>query len=123
MGVLCSVFTLCSVFFLQEQGYQRTVMRNTFKDGQPYKGINTTYLTPEGQMFELQFHTPTSFQMKDVINHPLYEQQRILPNTDPTWVSLRNQMIQNSSSVPNPPGVTSIKKIGKAHESLQVLRS
>lgn len=95
---------------LQKQGYVPTVLRNTFKDGQPYKGINSTYLTPEGEMFELQFHTPESFQMKDLINHPLYEQQRVLPRTDPAWTNLRDQMIQNSSSVPNPPGVSSIKK-------------
>lgn len=95
---------------LQNQGYKSLVIRNTFKDGQPYKGINSTFLTPEGEMFELQFHTQESFKMKDIINHPLYEQQRLLPLTGPTWTNLRNQMIQNSSSVPNPPGVTSIKK-------------
>jgi hypothetical protein len=94
---------------LQEQGYQLTALRNTFKAGQPYKGINATYLTPGGDMFELQFHTPASFQMKDVVNHPLYEQQRVLPRTDPAWTTLRNQMIQNSSGVPIPPGASSIK--------------
>lgn len=94
---------------LQEQGYQLTALRNTFNAGQPYKGINATYLTPGGDMFELQFHTPASFQMKDVVNHPLYEQQRVLPRTDPAWTALRNQMIQNSSSVPIPPGASSIK--------------
>lgn len=96
---------------LEEQGYKRTVLRNTFKKGQPYMGINTTYLTPEGEMFELQFHTPESFHMKDVINHPLYEQQRILPISDPAWRALRDQMILNSSAVPIPPGAASIKKI------------
>jgi len=95
---------------LQGEGYQLTALRNTFKEGQPYKGINSTYLTPDGQMFELQFHTPESFRMKDVINHPLYEQQRVLPRTDPAWTDLRNQMIQNSSTVPIPPGVFSINK-------------
>jgi YD repeat-containing protein len=102
--------TKAAMSAMQEQGYQLTVLRNTFKDGQPYKGINTTYLTPEGEMFELQFHTPTSFKMKDVINHPLYEQQRVLPRTDPAWTDLRNQMIENSASVPIPPAASSIKK-------------
>lgn len=94
---------------MREQGYEQLSLSNTFKPGRPYLGINSTYLTPEGQMFELQFHTPTSFEMKDVVNHPLYEQQRVLPKTDPMWSTLRQQMIQNSSTVPIPPGVSNIK--------------
>ena len=29
-----------------------------------YKGINTRWVTPEGQRFEVQFHTPDSFHAK-----------------------------------------------------------
>lgn len=95
---------------LKAQGYQQIALNNTFKAGRPYLGINSTYLTPEGQMFELQFHTPASFQMKDFVNHPLYELQRVLPKTDPVWQSLQQQMIQNSSTVPIPPGASTIKR-------------
>lgn len=96
---------------LRAQGYEQTAFRNTFKPGQPYVGINSTYLTPGGDMFELQFHTSASFQMKDVVNHPLYELQRVLPRTDPTWDSLRQQMIQNSSTVPIPLNASKIKSV------------
>ena len=96
---------------LKAQGYEQTAFRNTFKPGQPYMGINSTYLTPGGDMFELQFHTSASFQMKDVVNHPLYELQRVLPRTDSTWNSLRQQMIQNSSTVPIPPNASMIKGV------------
>lgn len=95
---------------LQAQGYQQIALRNSFKSGQPYPGINTNYLTPEGQVFELQFHTPSSFYMKDAINHHLYEQQRLLPDLHPQREILREQMIQNSAAVPIPPGVSTIKK-------------
>ena len=96
---------------LQAQGYEQTALSNTFKAGRPYLGINSTYLTPGGDMFELQFHTPTSFQMKDVVNHPLYELQRTLPGarSNPMWQPLQEQMIQNSTAVPIPPGALKIK--------------
>ncbi|MCS0604169.1 hypothetical protein NX794_23570 [Streptomyces sp. LP11] len=46
--------------------------KNTWQDP-AYKGINTTWQQQEsGQRFELQFHTPDSFQAK-TDNHELYE--------------------------------------------------
>jgi hypothetical protein len=94
---------------MDQNGYQLVRMSNTFKAGVPYKGINATYRTAEGQEFELQFHTPESFYMKDVVNHPLYEQQRVLEEFSPEWNLLKQQMIENSNTVMNPPGVNQIK--------------
>jgi hypothetical protein len=96
---------------LKAQGYTQTKFSNTFKPGQPYMGINITYSTPKGEIFELQFHTSASFHMKDVINHPLYEKQRVLPDGDTQIKTLRDQMTQNSSSVSIPPGASSIKRL------------
>ncbi|MFH8337755.1 hypothetical protein [Streptomyces sp. AM6-12] len=49
--------------------------KNTWKDP-VYKGLNTTWQHREtGQKFELQFHTPDSFQAK-TDNHELYELAR-----------------------------------------------
>ncbi|MGW1284631.1 hypothetical protein ACWDBD_17650 [Streptomyces sp. NPDC001118] len=46
--------------------------KNTWQDP-VYKGVNTTWQQQEsGQKFELQFHTPDSFQAK-TDNHELYE--------------------------------------------------
>jgi hypothetical protein len=94
---------------LRAQGYEQMALKNTFRPGQPYMGINSNYRTPGGDIFELQFHTPASFHMKDVLNHPLYELQRVLPEGHPQINALDRQMIQNSSSVPIPPGAPSIK--------------
>jgi hypothetical protein len=44
-----------------------------------YKGINTRWATPEGQRFEVQFHTPDSFHAKEYVAHLAYERIR-----DPT---------------------------------------
>ena len=96
---------------LKAQGYTQVKFSNTFKPGKSYMGINITYRTPEGYEFELQFHTPASFQMKDAVNHPLYEKQRVLPRKSQQFEELNRQMIQNSSSVPIPPGASSIKSV------------
>jgi hypothetical protein len=44
-----------------------------------YKGINTRWVTPAGQRFEVQFHTPDSFHAKHQVTHPAYKRIR-----DPT---------------------------------------
>lgn len=49
---------------LKNKEYKLQAMTNTFRDGAPYKGINSTYLSPDGELFEMQFHTPESFDMK-----------------------------------------------------------
>ncbi len=44
-----------------------------------YKGINTRWITRDGQRFEVQFHTPDSFHAKHHVTHIAYERIR-----DPT---------------------------------------
>ncbi|WP_128332180.1 hypothetical protein [Apibacter sp. HY039] len=94
---------------LKQNGYKEVAIKNTFKDGAVYKGINTNFETPNGQVFELQFHTPESFNVKQNINHVLYEEAR-LPST-PKEISdvLIDKMRENSSKIPNPPNVSDIK--------------
>lgn len=94
---------------MSEQGYELSALRNSFKDGVPYKGINTTYRTSDGELFELQFHTPESFDMKQNVNHEFYEQMRVLPEGAPEWQILKDIMVRNSASVPIPEGVSTIR--------------
>jgi hypothetical protein len=42
----------------------------------PYRGINTWLCTPDGLVFEVQFHTPESWATKQTHSHPLYVQWR-----------------------------------------------
>jgi type VI secretion system secreted protein Hcp len=95
---------------LDQQGYTLVKVWNQFKDGVSYKGINSTYQAPDGLQFEVQFHTPASFEMKQVTNHRLYEQQRLLPKHDPLFDQLNQEMIRNSATVPTPAGASSIRK-------------
>lgn len=94
---------------LEAKGYTIGPVKNTFKEGTPYKGINTTVTSPDGQVFELQFHTPESFAMKQNVNHPLYEEARTLDKTNPRKTELNDQMIENSNSVKIPPDIDIIK--------------
>lgn len=93
---------------MDQQGYRLVKVWNQFLEGVPYKGINASYHTPDGQLFELQFHTPASLEMKQTTNHPLYEQQRLYQRSDPQWKALNQQMIHNSKSVSIPKDAAAI---------------
>ena len=56
-------------------GYEMYLSKNSWTDPQ-YKGINTRWVTPDGQRFEVQFHTPESFHAKQCVTHDAYERIR-----------------------------------------------
>jgi hypothetical protein len=60
---------------LESRGYEMYYSRNWWTDPE-YKGINTRLVTPEGQRFEVQFHTPESFHAKHHVTHAAYERIR-----------------------------------------------
>ncbi|MEU6998289.1 hypothetical protein [Nonomuraea sp. NPDC046570] len=59
---------------LRGQGFEMELSRNSWGDSQ-YKGINTRWRNEDGQMFEVQFHTPESFEAKQ-LTHKAYERLR-----------------------------------------------
>lgn len=91
---------------LGQRGYEydeETQPENNWVRGTPYKGVNMN-LTVEGFTFELQFHTPESFQaVKD--SHGLYEEWRKEGAPDERKRELEAQMIERSDRVPFPPGI------------------
>lgn len=60
---------------LEGHGHDMYLSNNSWS-GQEYKGINTRWMTQEGQRFEVQFHTPESFHAKQYITHEAYERIR-----------------------------------------------
>jgi hypothetical protein len=60
---------------LEGLGYQMYQSRNSWDDAE-YKGINTRWVTQDGQRFEVQFHTPESFDAKQYVTHDAYERIR-----------------------------------------------
>jgi hypothetical protein len=61
---------------LEERGYSMIYSKNHWNDDPQYKGINTRWVTTEGQRFEVQFHTPQSYHAKEVLTHRSYERLR-----------------------------------------------
>jgi hypothetical protein len=61
---------------MQLNGYRMIYSKNHWRYDPEYKGTNTRWLTPEGQLFEVQFHTPESYDAKQEITHKSYERIR-----------------------------------------------
>jgi hypothetical protein len=61
---------------LQEAGFEHLTIKNSWAD-EEYKGVNATWWKDESRVtFEVQFHTPESFQAK-ALTHPAYERLRV----------------------------------------------
>lgn len=62
-----------SLDYLKESGYNLKKVKNFWKIGDgSYKGVNCQ-IEKDGQTFELQFHTPTTLDIKENKSHPLYD--------------------------------------------------
>jgi hypothetical protein len=69
---------------LAERGFELIESRNTWED-EHYKGINTRWRLPDSDIrFEVQFHTHSSFEAKQ-LTHSAYERLRD-PLTDPAEI-------------------------------------
>jgi hypothetical protein len=76
--------------------------------GGTYRGINVVVRDPAGYLFELQFHTTESFQVKQHENHTLYEERR-RPGCSPDRAQeLDIAMAEQWANVPTPDGVAEI---------------
>ncbi len=60
---------------LEAFGYEMYYSKNSWSNPE-YKGINTRWITPQGQRFEVQFHSRESFHAKHHVTHQAYERLR-----------------------------------------------
>lgn len=65
-----------------EHDYRMIYSKNHWAGDPEYKGINTRWIGPEGQLFEVQFHTPESFHAKHELTHRPYERLRSALTSD-----------------------------------------
>jgi len=66
---------LADIERLKNQGFDLHNLKNSWSSDQ-YKGINSQWVDPDsGQRFEVQFHTPISFEAKQ-LTHSAYERLR-----------------------------------------------
>jgi hypothetical protein len=94
---------------LESCGYQMCPSRNSWGDRE-YKGINTRWVNQDGQLFEVQFHTPESFHAKEYITHKAYERIRDPMISDRERKELKDFQLEVSRAVPIPDGAADILK-------------
>src|SRR5450759_1034901 len=87
-------------------GSEHIMSRNSWDDPE-YKGVNTRWLSPEGQVFEVQFHTPESYQAKQ-LTHTAYERLRTGPAPGAERPELEAFQEDVSTRIPTPQGALAI---------------
>ncbi len=99
---------------LEERGYEMYQCRNFWGNAE-YKGINTRWVTPDGQRFEVQFHTAESFHAKHHLTHWAYEQLRQPPDaaTGPQREQLKAFQREVAARVETPDGAMDIADFKK----------
>lgn len=93
---------------LEARGFRLQKVSNTWAEpgspqAGPYRGINTQWATPDGQPFELQFHTAESFKVK-METHAMYEEFRNPATSAARRLELNRIMTEMSDRIPVPDG-------------------
>jgi SPP1 gp7 family putative phage head morphogenesis protein len=104
--------TLKAIDTHKDLGYNTIEIKNYWlNDLNPYQGINTVVVSQSGQKFELQYHTPESFKIKNEEMHKLYEKQRLISDTSSMeYIELTDKMFELSNSIKIPVHVEEVKK-------------
>ena len=97
---------------LEHAGHEMYQSTNYWADPE-YKGINTRWVTQQGQRFEVQFHTPESFHAKQDVTHEAYERLRGPQITDEERRELEDFQREVSSHVQAPDGAADIPDFKK----------
>lgn len=106
--------TLSCIDNLENMGYNTVKVKNSWLDkNNPYNGINTTVKAPNGQKFEIQYHTQESFDLKNGKMHELYEKQRVITDKRSVeYIRLQDEMFDLSDALRKPKDVERVKSHG-----------
>lgn len=98
---------------LEDKGYEVMRVKNTLKDKNAiYRGVNTLVKNKRGYIFELQFHTAQSLEVKNR-NHIDYDIARDPKTSFLKRARLNKAMSDRSKSVRSPRGVNEIESFNK----------
>jgi hypothetical protein len=97
---------------LEDVGHEMYQSTNYWGDPE-YKGINTRWVTQQGQRFEVQLHTPESFHAKQYVTHEAYERLRRPQTTDEERRELEDFQCEVSSHIQVPDGAADIPDFKK----------
>jgi hypothetical protein len=97
---------------LRDRGYELTkAPKNYWRQPNaknPYNGINANFRSPDGVIIEIQFHTPSSLDVKDKI-WPYYEKSRQLGIDDIEKKRLVRAAADIADDLPHPKRVTDLE--------------
>lgn len=96
-------------YLLAIEGYKTIVVKNTWKNDGAYKGVNTFIQNEDGDVFEMQYHTQQSFDVKNGLLHKLYEKFRDPKTPIHEKEKLLLEMRKLSSKIKVPEGVELIE--------------
>ena len=96
-------------YLLAIEGYKTIVVKNTWKNDSVYKGVNTFIQNEDGDVFEMQYHTQQSFDVKNGLLHKLYEKFRDPKTPLHEKEKLLLEMRKLSSKIKVPEGVELIE--------------
>jgi len=95
-----------SIDLMKRHGFEPVAVKN-YWGSEGYQGINCNFKNKDGVVFELQFHTPQSIDIKEKQSHPLYEKLRV--TKDPKEINQLSAQISNLwKSVERPQGADAI---------------
>ena len=97
---------------LEGAGHEMYRSTNHWADPE-YKGINTRWITQQGQRFEVQFHTPESFHAKEILTHKAYERIRDTTTSRPELRELHAFQRELSAWIQVPDGAPDIPDFKK----------
>jgi hypothetical protein len=97
---------------LEKLGHEMYKAKNSWS-AEEYKGINTRWVTEEGQRFEVQVHTVESFHAKQYVTHEAYERTRNPLTSDEERRRLEAFQREVSSRIEVPGGATDIPDFKK----------
>lgn len=96
-------------YLLAIKGYKTIIVKNTWKNDSAYKGVNTFIQNEDGDVFEMQYHTQQSFDVKNGLLHKLYEQFRNPKTPFHEKEKLLLEMRKLSSKIKAPKGIELIE--------------
>ena len=103
---------------LEGKGFKVFKVKNSWPRGDNYSGVNVALITPKGLEWELQFHTPASYQ-EAKRSHVLYEQLR----AEDTPLKKRQELFSTMSapwdSIAVPQGVLTPHNLHEVEEIKQ----
>lgn len=92
---------------LQDNGFAIKKVKNTWLQDGTYKGINT-FIEKDGLVFEMQYHTQESFDLKNGKLHELYEERRLSTTSPERRVELDQEMYALSKLLKIPNGIEGV---------------